>query len=230
MTAVACATRTRSRVVILEDHVVFAESLELALNIEGYDARRLPLPTDFARATDLVAAVTRLQPRVVLMDLDLGPFGDGARLIRPIAASGANVVVVTASTDRSRWGECIRAGARKTLVKTQPLNDMLSVVRRIHDGLPVVGTAEREELLAHWEEHRREVEQHRELLERLTRRERQVLAHLRLGRSVREIARISVVSEATVRSQVKAILAKLGVSSQLAAVGLANKAGWPTLG
>ena len=45
------------------------------------------------------------------------------------------------------------------------------------------------------------------------------------GRSVREIASIGVVSEATVRTQVKSILAKLEVSSQLAAVGLAHRMG-----
>ncbi len=46
------------------------------------------------------------------------------------------------------------------------------------------------------------------------------------GRTVREIANLSVVSEATVRTQVKSILAKLEVSSQLAAVGLAHSIGW----
>lgn len=46
------------------------------------------------------------------------------------------------------------------------------------------------------------------------------------GAQVREIARESVVSEATVRTQVKAILAKLELSSQLAAVGAAYRVGW----
>ena len=46
------------------------------------------------------------------------------------------------------------------------------------------------------------------------------------GRAVREIAGLSVVSEATVRTQVKSILAKLEVSSQLAAVGMAHEIGW----
>ena len=46
------------------------------------------------------------------------------------------------------------------------------------------------------------------------------------GRVVRDIAHLGVVSEATVRTQVKSILAKLEVSSQLAAVGLASKVGW----
>jgi DNA-binding NarL/FixJ family response regulator len=46
------------------------------------------------------------------------------------------------------------------------------------------------------------------------------------GQPVRDIARQSFVSEATVRTQVKSILAKLGVTSQLAAVGAAHQAGW----
>ena len=57
-------------------------------------------------------------------------------------------------------------------------------------------------------------------------RESEVLGHLMKGRAVREIAGLSVVSEATVRTQVKSILAKLEVSSQLAAVGLAHEIGW----
>ena len=46
------------------------------------------------------------------------------------------------------------------------------------------------------------------------------------GRTVRAISEESVVSEATVRTQVKSILNKLEVSSQLAAVGMANQVGW----
>jgi two-component system nitrate/nitrite response regulator NarL len=218
--------RPNSRVLIVEDHVLFAESLELALTLEGYDARRLPLPAYSGSAGQLLATAVRLRPRVVLLDLDLGTFGDGVRLIHPLALSGANVVVVTASADRSRWGECMRYGARKAMTKTQPLNEILSVVRRIHQGLPVVDAEERETLLRHWEEHRQAVEDQRRRLESLTPREREVLAKLREGAPVRDIARVSVVSEATVRTQVKSILAKLGVTSQLAAVGMAHNAGW----
>jgi two-component system nitrate/nitrite response regulator NarL len=218
--------RPNSRVLIVEDHVLFAESLELALTIEGYDARRVPLPTCNGSTGQLLATAIRLRPRIVLLDLDLGSFGDGVRLIHPLALSGANVVVVTASADRSRWGECLRYGARKVMAKTQPLNQILSVVRRIHQGLPVVDAGEREALLRQWEEHRLAVEDQRSRLDSLTQREREVLASLREGTPVRDIARDSVVSEATVRTQVKSILAKLGVTSQLAAVGLAHNAGW----
>ena len=60
----------------------------------------------------------------------------------------------------------------------------------------------------------------------LGQRESQVLAELVAGRQVRQIAAEGSVSEATVRTQVKSVLSKLGVGSQLAAVSMAHRAGW----
>lgn len=62
--------------------------------------------------------------------------------------------------------------------------------------------------------------------QRLSRRERQVLSALMRGDSARDISRESYVSVPTVRSQIRSILIKLGVSSQLAAVALAYRTGW----
>jgi DNA-binding NarL/FixJ family response regulator len=218
--------RSDLRILIVEDHVLFAESIELALTLEGYDARRMPVPTEERGAGALVAAMVRLRPRIVLLDLDLGGFGSGVRLIPMLARSGANVLVVTASRDKSRWGEAIWYGARKVLPKTRPLNEILAAVRRINNNLPVMSIEEREELLALWHQERVDRAGRQERFDQLTVRERQVLGHLMHGQTVRDIAVASVVSEATVRTQVKSILAKLKVTSQLAAVGLAHEIDW----
>jgi DNA-binding NarL/FixJ family response regulator len=134
--------------------------------------------------------------------------------------------VVTASTDRCRWGEAVWHGARKVLSKSRPLNEILGSVRRINNNLTVMSLEEREELLGLWHQSRAERTGRQERFELLTVRERQVLGDLMRGRTVRDIAGASVVSEATVRTQVKSILAKLRVSSQLAAVGLAHDIDW----
>src|SRR3954464_3134278 len=105
------------RILLHEDHNLFAESLELLLSVEGYDVRRMPVPGHASSPGTMLSSLARLQPRIVLLDLDLGRFGDGVRLISPLARSGINVVVVTASNDRGRWGEAIRAGARTVLSK-----------------------------------------------------------------------------------------------------------------
>ncbi len=140
--------------------------------------------------------------------------------------SGTAVVVVTADEDRARWGECMLYGARKVVRKSGPLNEILATLRRLGENLPVLEPGEREELVRTWHEHRVHQQAMRSRFDQLTNREAEVLGHLTHGRTVRDIARVSVVSEATVRTQVKAILSKLGVCSQLAAVGIANQLDW----
>lgn len=219
-------SRRNYRVLIVEDHVLLAEALSLALSVEGYDVRRLSLPEPPASLAAVRALATRANPRLVLLDLDLGTFGDATGLIAPLASTGVNVVVLTGSTDKGRWGACVRHGARKVISKDQPLQEILATVRRLHQGLPVMTADEVETLIGHWRAERESTEDLRRRLDLLTPRERQILGELINGLAVREIAKASVVSEATVRTQVKSILAKLEVSSQLAAVGLANQVGW----
>ena len=223
------ATRADHRVLIIDDHALFAESLELALSLEGYDVRRLVLPEEGGSMATLRSLALRANPRTVLLDLDLGRFGDGANLVAPLARAHINVVVLTASEDPGRWGGCMRAGARKVLPKSGALQQALATVRRLHQGLPVVTREELESLLDAWAKERQVNDDLRRRLGLLTPRERQVLGELIQGRTVREISEKSVVSEATVRTQVKSILSKLEVSSQLAAVGMAHQVGW-TLG
>ena len=220
------AARADHRVLIIDDHMLFAESLELALSLEGYDVRRLELPADGGSMATLRSLALRANPRTVLLDLDLGRFGDGMNLIAPLARARVNVVVLTASEDLGRWGGCMRLGARKVLPKSGALQQALSTVRRLHQGLPVTSSAELETLLDEWAQQRKAHDDLRRRLDMLTPRERQVLGSLIEGRTVRAISQKSVVSEATVRTQVKSILSKLEVSSQLAAVGMANQVGW----
>ncbi len=220
------AARAEHRVLIVDDHVLFAESLELALSLEGYDVRRLELPAEGGSMATVRSLALRANPRTVLLDLDLGRFGDGVNLIAPLAKAHANVVVLTASEDLGRWGACMRQGARKVLPKSGSLQQALATVRRLHQGLPVTSREELESLLESWARERRVQDDLRRRLDLLTPRERQVLGALIEGRTVRAISEQSVVSEATVRTQVKSILSKLEVSSQLAAVGMANHLGW----
>jgi two-component system nitrate/nitrite response regulator NarL len=224
-------SRSNFRMVIIEDHTLFAESLELALTVEGYDVRRVAIPDREQAPGALIAQVVRQRPRVALLDLDLGQFGNGERLITALAQAGINVIVVTGSVDRARWGEAVRFGARKVLAKSRPLNDILATVRRINQGQQVMSREEREELISAWATEHAQMSGMTGRLDQLTGREREVLGHLMRGQTVREIAAAGVVSEATVRTQVKSILAKLEVSSQIAAVGLAHQVGWrpPTL-
>lgn len=214
------------RIAIVEDHQLLAESLSHALTLHGYDVRQIPVPDRGGASATFVTHITRARPRVVLLDLDLGGFGDAIPLIEPIARTRSNVVVLTGATEQARWGEAIFRGARVVMSKSDPLNTIISVVRRVNDGLPVIGRDEREQMIAHWREETAETADVREKLASLTAREATVLGQLMAGMAVRDIADGSSLAEATVRSQVRSLLSKLEVSSQVAAIGMAYSVGW----
>lgn len=215
-----------TRVAIVEDHRLLAESMEIALTLEGHDPHRIALPTGRNAEETLLSAILKSEARVVLLDLDLGATGSGLNLIRPLHRSGVAVVVVTSESGEVRQGECLEQGARIVLDKGEPLNTVLATVRRVTEGRALVPLPERTRLIALYRAERTDAWETRTRLAGLTPREKEVLGHLMLGRPVKEISQVFVVSEATVRTQVKSILAKLEVSSQLAAVGAAHRAGW----
>ncbi|HEY6932730.1 MAG TPA: response regulator transcription factor [Marmoricola sp.] len=214
-----------TRVLLVEDHALFAEALETALRLEGYEAQRIP-PSGELTTDDLTQAVLSMQPAVVLLDLDLGSFGTGLPLINPLARAGIAVILVTASADRSSWGAAVHEGARKVLPKNTPMNEVVATIRRAVDGLPLMADDERRALVREWRVQVAEEQDVRTRLGRLTRREAEVLGLLMTGRQVGDIAKLCFVSESTVRTQVKSILAKLQVGSQIGAVALAHRVRW----
>ena len=99
-------------------------------------------------------------------------------------------------------------------------------MRKLESGEAVLRASEYQRLTRLWQDRLVEDEEHRRRLARLSPREREVLGELMAGRTIREIACRDVVSEATVRTQVRTILHKLGVSTQIAAVGMAHRVEW----
>ena len=216
----------QAKVAIVDDHLLFAEALEIALLMERYAVRRIVLPGSGRTLASTAAAMIRCHFDVALVDLDLGRVGDGLSLVSPLSRAGTAVIVVTASEGHDRWGECLLAGAVKVLSKSRSLDDILGTVRRVHEGRPVSTAAERNDVLRASSACDGEQAELRARLARLTVREREVLGHLTRGRGPVDIASLDMVAQATVRTQVKSILAKLEVSSQIAAVGIAHNAGW----
>lgn len=215
-----------TKVALVEDHVILAEALRVALTLHGCDVG-VHVPQVRGGLKGLLTSIVDASPRVVVLDLDLGPLGDGLPLIQPLSRGGHRVVVLTACENRLRWGAALAHGAVTVLTKAVPLQVILDVIERTDCGLPVMAPAERSRLIHSWRQHQPDSDEHLRQLSRLTPREKHVLSELMRGKRVREIAAEAVVSEATVRTQVKAILAKLGVSSQLAAVAVARDLAWP---
>jgi two-component system nitrate/nitrite response regulator NarL len=231
------ALGSQVRVLIVEDHRLLAQSLRLALEASGMSVSVPPIDLAAIRA-----AAREVPPDVVLLDLDLGPKAvaqadaagtdttapmlDGLTLVPSFVAAGAQVVVVTGSTDRERQGRCLEQGALAVLPKTGSLDVLVAAIDAAAAGRSPVPTAERDQLLEAARGARAQRRAQLAPFERLTQRERAVFGSVVEGRGAAEIATREYVSEATVRTQIRSILAKLGVKSQLAAVAQAHHAGW----
>lgn len=211
------------RLLIVEDHELLAGTLALALRQRGLDVTTAAGPS----AEAVVEQTRRLAPVLVLLDLDLGAsLGSGLDLVRPLTAAGGRVVMMTGVTDRARLAACVEAGATGVVAKTAAFDTLVDAVRRAAEGDNLLPEAERHALLAELRARRRADGERMAPFGTLTHREQAVLAGLMAGESAEAIAARSYVSLATVRSQIRAILVKLGVRSQLAAVALAREAGW----
>ena len=214
-------------VTLFEDHNLFAEALAIVLSTHGHDAPLVDLPDDVGSVDSLIGLLLATSPDVVLLDLDLGLSGVAIEVIDGLLGEEIPVVVLTGSVDHARWGEYVYHGVEQVVPKNAQLEDLLATLRRIEEGLPPIHPEDHLALIDTWRSERAARREARDRLTTLTSRERQVLDHLAGGRNVDEIARIDAVSPTTVRTQVKSILAKLEVSSQLGAVAIAHRAQAP---
>lgn len=141
-------------------------------------------------------------------------------------AQGAEVLVVLAGNDPISAARWIEAGASAVLTEDASVGELHDAVVRLARGEVLLGVAVREGLLANLRVRRHEEEQRHAPFRTLTKRESAVLHHLAEGASPEEIARVSFVSLNTVRTQIRAVLTKLGVNSVVAAVAAAYRTGW----
>lgn len=213
------------RVTVVDDHSLFAETLVIALRGEGIQAQSV-VPRDDVSTAKLARSIEQTHPHLVLLDLDLGVGRDGTSLVPSLVGSGVTVAVVTGTSSAARQGEALASGASTVIHKSVPFSMIIEVVSRLRAGRAVMNRDRRAELVQIHRESMAAQRQVRERFDQITRREAEVLGLLMAGHQVSEIARTRFVSESTVRTQVKSILAKLEVSSQLAAVGLAYQVGW----
>ncbi len=222
LTADAAATAVGS-ILIIEDHQLLAQSLSLALEAEGFAVTVAALDS----AAGILEAFDRAAARTVLLDLDLGgSVGDGLALVRPLSERGARVVVVSGTGDRPRLASCLEHGAVGILPKSTPYERLVQAVIDVSAGRPLMGECERHAMLTELRTWRARQRHELAPFEMLTARESQVLAALMDGQACEAIATAWFVTEATVRTQIRGVLTKLGVSSQLAAAAQAQRVGW----
>jgi DNA-binding NarL/FixJ family response regulator len=206
------------RVLVVDDHQLVAGALAMALRTRGVAASAVA-------PEELVARIGTPAPAdgLVLLDLWLGPELDGADLVPQLCAAGWRVLVLTASSDESAMARAVTAGALGWVSKAAPFDELVDTAARAAAGHPLLDDAERARLIELAVASHEAIRREEDLWARLTPRERLVADRIIEGRRPAAIAEEFVVSVATVRTQIRSILTKLEVTSQLEVAALARR-------
>ena len=203
------------RVLIADDQRVVREGLSMVLALmKGVEV--VGTATDGAEAVTLVQAV---RPDVVLMDLRM-PRCDGVEATRRLRteAPEVKVVVLTTYADDRSVLDALRAGARGYLTKDAGGEQIHEALRQVVDDHAVIDPAVQRYLV---DAIAGEPAPRPEFPGRLTPREAEVLSLMARGLSNAEIASRLTVSEATVKSHVNHLYAKIGARDRAQAVAYA---------
>jgi DNA-binding NarL/FixJ family response regulator len=191
--------RKSLRIGIVDDHPIYRAGLKRLLERED----GLSVEWETSTARELAATLERHPVDVVLMDVQLGPGPGGLEATSALMAKWPNltVIVLSGSLDPLTRDQAAAAGAAGYLSKDVNAAELISSVRRFASGEATLARRPDDGQLT------------------LSKRERQVLAEVRRGRTNREIAKALGVSTTTVNKHVQQILKKLRVTNRVQAAG-----------
>ena len=198
------------RIIVADDHPLTRDALASLLGRNGFEV--VGEAADGAEAIELASST---QPDLVLLDLSM-PGMDGLTALPRLraAAPDCEVVVLTASGTEDNLLAAIRAGAAGYLLKSEPPERIVTFLRGVADGEAALSGAVARRLLDQVRDGRIGGGVPDDIAEALSARELEVLLLLDEHHSTDDIARRLFISEHTVRSHVKSLLRKLGVSSR----------------
>jgi len=202
-------------VVLADDHHLFREGLRQLLENTG----EISVVGEAPNGEEAVRLVLALQPRVVLMDINM-PVLDGIRATEAITRNcpGTNVIVLTMFWEDEYALQAVRAGAKGYLLKNAHSEDVIQAVKLAAAGGSTIDASLAPVLLREYQrmltktpdEHQRDGE--------MTSRDLSLLRLLAAGCNNRQIANELSLAESTVKNNLSALFQKIGVRDRTQAV------------
>lgn len=211
-------------VVLAEDHALVREGTRAILDLTD----DIEVVAEAADGVEAIAAVTRHRPDVLVIDIQM-PKLDGIEVVERIASQPDNTTAVLMLTtfDLDDYVyRALKAGASGFLLKDVPRSQLLHAIRVVADGDELLSPAITRRLV----ERLLRGPTSTGLLDKLTEREREVLALVGRGLSNHEIAERLFLGEATVKTHVGSVFTKCGLRDRAQAVVLAYESGLLTPG
>ncbi|MBI1297122.1 response regulator [bacterium] len=214
-----------TRVFLADDHMLVRQGMRSLLEME----EDIVIVGEASNGHDAVEKVTSgLRPHVVLMDVHM-PMMTGIEATRRIKLSMPDVLVIglTASEEDVTLADMMRAGASGYVLKSAAASDLVKTIRSVRSNRTTTEQELRQRLTGYNANYNDQViDTKKNIHQRLTRREMDVMQALLRGYSNKEIARELVISERTVQTHLSNIFSKMDVNSRTEAVLVAMRDGW----
>ncbi|MEV0661625.1 response regulator [Actinomadura luteofluorescens] len=210
------------RIMIVDDQELIRIGFRLFLQTQD----GMEVVGEAADGLEAVARAAELRPDVVLMDVRM-PRMDGVEATARLTAADRPprvLILTTYDLDEYVFG-ALRAGASGFLLKDAPRERLLEAIRVVHQGDALLSPSITRRLIEDYADRTDPVRPSPDLLTALTPREREMLLLVAQGLSNQEIAARLVVTEATVKSHVGSVFAKLHLRDRVQAVVLAYEHG-----
>lgn len=211
------------KILIVDDHPVVRDGLNAVLETQP----DFEVVGEAGDGQEAVAQVEKLQPDVVLLDLDM-PVLDGLGALQQIMKQqpGTKVIIFTVFDTDERILTAVQSGAQGYLLKGDaPRNEIFRAVRTVYEGGALLQPVVAGKLLRQVQTQTSPTTNDQSGLEDLTEREQDVLELIGQGMANKEIAQKLIISERTVKFHVSAILSKLGAGNRTEATRIAAQRG-----
>jgi DNA-binding NarL/FixJ family response regulator len=204
------------KVLIVDDHHVVRRGLVFFLQTQ----KEINVVGEAANGEEAVKRVRELQPDVVLMDLVM-PVMDGVEATKKIKEifPHMKILILTSFSDVDHVIPAIRAGASGYQLKDVEPDQLVQAIISVYRGENQLHP----KITAHLMTHLSKGDREEQLIETLTKREKEVLAEIAKGKSNKEIAAALMITEKTVKTHVSNILAKLNLADRTQAALYAVK-------